>query len=37
MVDSQRELEALPAYARMMNTLQTDCLESFLADDLHYN
>jgi hypothetical protein len=31
------ELNALRAYARMMNTLDVDCLEPFLADDLRYN
>ena len=31
------ELEALRAYARMMNTLDADHLEPFLAEDLRYN
>ncbi len=37
MVDNERELEALKAYAKMKNTLQTDSLEPFLADDLRCN
>ena len=28
--------EALRAYARMLNTLDANCLEPFLADDFHY-
>jgi len=31
------EIEALRAYARMMNTFDTEHLEPFLADDLRYN
>jgi hypothetical protein len=34
MVDNEREFEALRAYAKTMNTLQSDYLEPFLADDL---
>jgi hypothetical protein len=37
MVEYVRELAALTAYAKMMNTLETDCLEPILADDLRYN
>ena len=37
MVDKEIELAALQAYAEMMNTLKTDCLEPFLADDLKHN
>jgi hypothetical protein len=36
-MDAQRHLEALKAYAKMMNTLNPDHLEPFLADDLRYN
>lgn len=31
------EIEALRAYARMINTFDTEHLEPFLADDLRYN
>lgn len=37
MVDNEREFEALRAYAKTMNTLQTDSVEPFLADDLRNN
>lgn len=37
MMGKLAEIEALRAYARMMNTFDTDHLEPFLADDLRYN
>jgi len=37
MMGKLAEIEALRAYARMMNTFDTDHLEPLLADDLRYN
>lgn len=36
-IKDSKHLEALRAYARMMNTLDPDCLAPLLADDLRYN